>query len=220
MYLYYIFTLGLLLTLIRFSNYVVRFFEAPSLWFTLLWFTFTHVVIGLDLQGLSVEIKVLLGTLSGVLYGIIIDQNIIQLKDEPLKVQRIRTNACIPTKGSCGSVGLDVYSTEEVTIAPGEYKLVSTGLIFTLPTGTYGRIAPRSGLSTKGIDVKAGVIDPDYKGEVKVLLLNFGTKPFICTTSQRVAQLILEKVTFPKVEETWECQETQRGEGGFGSTGE
>jgi len=142
------------------------------------------------------------------------------LKDEPLKVRRVKSNACIPTKGSCGSVGLDLYSTEEVTIAPREYKLVSTGLVFTLPVGTYGRIAPRSGLSTKGIDVMAGVIDPDYKGEVQVLLLNFGTEPFMCPSGQRIAQLILEKATFPKVEETWECQETQRGEGGFGSTGD
>ncbi len=141
------------------------------------------------------------------------------LREEPLKIRRIKSNACIPTKGSCGSVGLDLYSTEEVTIAPGEYKLVPTGLVFTLPPGTYGRIAPRSGLSTKGIDVKAGVIDPDYKGEVKVLLLNFGVEPFTCSSGQRVAQLILEKVTFPKVEETWHVQETQRGEGGFGSTG-
>ena len=142
------------------------------------------------------------------------------LKDEPLKVRRVKSNACIPTKGSCGSVGLDLYSTEEVTIAPGEYKLVSTGLVITLPVGTYGRIAPRSGLSTKGIDVKAGVIDPDYKGEVKVLLLNFGTEAFVCPSGRRIAQLILEKVTFPKVEETWEMQETQRGEGGLGSTGQ
>lgn len=141
-------------------------------------------------------------------------------KDEPLKVRRVKDNACIPTKGSSRAVGLDLYSTEEVSIAPGEYKLVSTGLVFSLPIGTYGRIAPRSGLSVKGVDVKAGVIDPDYKGEVKVLLLNFGTEPFECQAGQRVAQLILEKVTFPRVEETWELQETQRGDGGFGSTGQ
>lgn len=75
MYLYYIFILGLLLTLNRFRGYVIRFFQAPSLWFTLLWFTFTYIC--LDLESLSVKIKVLLGTLSGVLYGIIIDQNVL-----------------------------------------------------------------------------------------------------------------------------------------------
>ncbi len=142
------------------------------------------------------------------------------LRDEPLKVRRVKSNAYIPTKGSCGSVGLDLYSTEEVTIEPGKYELVPTGLVLTLPVGTYGRVAPRSGLSTRGIDVKAGVIDPDYKGEVQVLLLNFGTESFTCSSGQRIAQLILEKVTLPKVEETWVVQETQRGEGGFGSTGQ
>lgn len=140
------------------------------------------------------------------------------VRDE-LRVKRINSDAILPTRGSCGSVGLDLYSIDDITIAPKGLGLVGTGLVFTLPSGTYGRIAPRSGLSTKGIDVMAGVIDPDYKGEVKVLLLNLNDEPYKFSKGQRISQFILEKAAFPRVKETWEVEETQRGDGGFGSTG-
>ena len=139
--------------------------------------------------------------------------------NKPLKVKRIHHNAYLPSRGSVGSVGLDLRSVDKVTVNPGERKLVDTGLAFVLPAGTYGRLAPRSSLSCKGIDVKAGVIDPDYRGEVKVLLYNFGTEPFTFDEGTRIAQLILEKVTFANVEEILELDDTARGDGGFGSTG-
>ena len=88
------------------------------------------------------------------------------------------------------------------------------------PEGTYGRVAPRSGLALKhSIDVGAGVIDADYRGEVGVILFNFGTKDFEIKEGDRIAQLVLEKIELSEVLEVQELDETVRGEGGFGSTG-
>ena len=92
------------------------------------------------------------------------------LRDEPLKVRRVKSDAYIPIKGSCGSAGLNLYLTEEINIEPGKYELVPTGLVLSLPVGTYGRIAPRSGLSTKGIDVKV-LQDPPVLHPLSDLLL-------------------------------------------------
>jgi dUTP pyrophosphatase len=89
-----------------------------------------------------------------------------------------------------------------------------------IPHGHYGRVAPRSGLAwKKSIDVGAGVIDEDYRGNVGVILFNFGDEDFVIKQGDRVAQLILEKISTPEVEEVDELPETSRGDGGFGSTG-
>ena len=99
--------------------------------------------------------------------------------------------------------------------------LVSTGLAFAIPTGNYGRIAPRSGLAVKNsINVGAGVIDSDYRGEVRVLLFNHGDVDFVISEGDRIAQLIIEKYTPTELVEVETLGETQRGEGGFGSTGQ
>jgi dUTP pyrophosphatase len=98
--------------------------------------------------------------------------------------------------------------------------MVSTGIAIGIPNGTYGRVAPRSGLAAKhGIDVGAGVIDPDYTGEVKVILFNNSDNDFEIKKGDRIAQLILEKVLTPEIKELGELAKTLRGEGGFGSTG-
>ena len=89
-----------------------------------------------------------------------------------------------------------------------------------LPPGCYGRVAPRSGLALKkSIDIGAGVIDSDYRGEVGVILFNFGNKDFIVNMGDRIAQLIFEKIKTPKIKETDELEGTDRGIGGYGSTG-
>jgi dUTP pyrophosphatase len=89
----------------------------------------------------------------------------------PLLVKCLHDGVHLPTRGSSGAVGYDLYSCEDVTIPRGERALVGTGVAIVLPVGTYGRVAPRSGLAVKhGINVGAGVIDPDYTGEIKVLL--------------------------------------------------
>lgn len=97
---------------------------------------------------------------------------------------------------------------------------MSTGVCATIPLGCYGRIAPRSGLTVKyGIHVGAGVIDPDYTGELKVCLFNFGSVPFEIKQGERIAQLILEKCSTPLIQEVNELQKTMRANRGFGSTG-
>jgi len=137
-----------------------------------------------------------------------------------LRVKKLNQNATLPTRGSGGAVGYDLYSTEELVVPPAHRALVGTGIAIVLPVGVYGRVAPRSGLAVKhGIQVGAGVIDPDYTGEIKVVLFNHGDKDFEVKKGDRIAQLILERCETPEVEEVGEVKDTERGSKGFGSTG-
>jgi len=136
-----------------------------------------------------------------------------------MQVLRLSPQAVLPVRGSPGAVGYDLTSTEPVILKPGERGLFSTGLAIIVPEGTYGRVAPRSGLTVKnGLHVGAGVIDPDYRGEVKVSLFNLGSSEVELSAGSKVAQLILEKVELPDVVEVTSLDETVRGSGGFGST--
>lgn len=137
------------------------------------------------------------------------------------KVQKLVPNAVIPTRGTSGAAGYDLYSTDGFIIMPGHRVVIPTGLAIQLPSGTYGRIAPRSGLAVKhGVDVLAGVVDPDYTGELKVVLVNTDLRrAFMIRPGYRIAQLILENYTVAEVEETPYVEQTERGEEGFGSTG-
>lgn len=137
-----------------------------------------------------------------------------------LGVKKLTNNAILPTRGSSGAVGYDLYSTDNVTIPPTHRALVGTGIAVLLPEGVYGRVAPRSGLAVKhGIQVGAGVVDPDYTGEVKVVIFNHGDREFVVKEGDRIAQLVLERCETPEVWEIGNLEETLRGSGGFGSTG-
>ena len=137
-----------------------------------------------------------------------------------LSVKRLNEHATIPARGSPLAAGYDLSSAEDVSVPKGARGLVSTGIAFTVPYGTYGRIAPRSGLAVKkGIQVGAGVIDRDYTGEVKVVLFNHGDEDFEIKRGDRIAQLIVEQIEMPEIKVVDELLVTQRGEGGFGSTG-
>ena len=137
-----------------------------------------------------------------------------------MKVKKLAYEARLPTRGSGGAVGYDLYSIDAVVIPPKHRALLSTGIAVVLPPGVYGRVAPRSSLALKyGIQVGAGVIDPDYTGEVKVILFNHGHADFEVNKGDRIAQLILEKCDTPEVVEIGLLEETERGSGGFGSTG-
>ena len=143
-----------------------------------------------------------------------------QEKIMELKVKRLTPTASIPTRGSEHAAGLDLYADENATIHPGKWKLISTGISTEFEPGMYLRIAPRSGLAVKqGIDVLAGVVDSDYRGEVKVALINHGDKDFIVHQGDRIAQAILESITMADIREAEELSDTARGEGGYGSTG-
>ena len=137
-----------------------------------------------------------------------------------LRIKVLVPGAKLPTRGSLGAVGYDLYSTDEVEIQPGKRLLVGTGISIHTPWGVYGRVAPRSGLAVKhGIQVGAGVIDPDYTGEVKVLLFNHGEDVFNISKGDRIAQLVLERCETPGVLQVDIIGETDRGDSGFGSTG-
>jgi dUTP pyrophosphatase len=137
-----------------------------------------------------------------------------------LCVKKLVEDAVIPTRGSSHAVGYDLYSVEDCCVPDNGRHLVGTGISVVLPVNVYGRVAPRSGLTVKhGINVGAGVIDPDYTGEIKVALFNHSDTPFEIKKGDRIAQLILERCETPSVREISEITETDRGSGGFGSTG-
>jgi dUTP pyrophosphatase len=138
-----------------------------------------------------------------------------------LKVQKINSDSTLPVRGSALAAGYDLFSCEGYVILPGHRACVATGIKIQLPEKVYGRIAPRSGLTVKnGIQVGAGVIDRDYTGEIKVVLFNQDKhNAFIIKPGYRIAQLILERCECPPIEEVNDVESTQRGEGGFGSTG-
>jgi len=138
-----------------------------------------------------------------------------------LNVTRLIPTANLPVRSSTGAAGYDLFSTDSYVILPNRRVVVSTGISVQLPPGTYGRIAPRSGLAVKhGLDTLAGVIDPDYTGEIKVVLQNLDSQqPFVIRPGYRIAQLILENYTVAEVCEVDAPPPTERGDAGFGSTG-
>ena len=132
------------------------------------------------------------------------------------------SNAHVPKRAEEGAAGYDLFSAEDATINSRERKLISTDIAIQLPHETYGRVAPRSGMSVKGFDVGAGVIDESYRGIIKVLLINNSNENKEIKKGDRIAQLIIEKCYYPEpiiVENIDELSSSSRGEGGFGSTG-
>jgi dUTP pyrophosphatase len=128
----------------------------------------------------------------------------------------------LPAYATDGAAGMDVVSAEEVTLAPGARHAVATGLSMAIPQGFEIQVRPRSGLALKhGITVPntPGTIDSDYRGELKVILINLGDEPFAIARGDRVAQLVLAPVVQAAWDEVAELDATERGEGGFGSTG-
>lgn len=135
-------------------------------------------------------------------------------------VKRFDADARLPTRGTPASAGFDLYACESLVVQAGDFRLVDTGVGITVPAGTYGRIAPRSSMALKGINVGAGVVDRDYTGRVKVLLFNHSKNDVEIGKGDRVAQLIVEKIADDvAVMEVGELVNSQRGAGGFGSTG-
>jgi dUTP pyrophosphatase len=141
-------------------------------------------------------------------------------KESVLKFVKISIDAYPPKRGSPYSAGFDLHSCEDVNVKARGNGLVNIGIKIYVPSGTYGRIAPRSGLAIhKSIDVGGGVIDPDYRGSVKVILFNHSDIDFEVKKGDRVAQLICEKIQFPELEQVEDLEETERNQCGFGSTG-
>lgn len=156
-----------------------------------------------------------------------------------LEVKRLFDDAILPRKGSDRAAGYDLHAHSYAFIVDGKVGetvkldddvvlvipansrcLVKTGIAVDVPEGCYGRVAPRSGLALKkGIDIGAGVIDEDYRGEVGAILFNHNSEPFEVKKDDRIAQFICERIVYPELEEVDELEDTDRGAGGFGSTG-
>jgi dUTP pyrophosphatase len=139
-----------------------------------------------------------------------------------VKVLRTDPAAQLPSYAHPGDAGMDVRSIEDVTLSPGARALIHTGLVLMLPPNAEAQVRPRSGLALKhGITVlnTPGTIDAGYRGEVGVILINLGTEPFVVEKGMKIAQLVVSPVAQVEVVEVTSVDETDRGAGGFGSTG-
>lgn len=139
-----------------------------------------------------------------------------------VKVLRTDPAAQLPVYAHPGDAGMDVRSIEEVTLAPGARALIHTGLVLMLPPNAEAQVRPRSGLALKhGVTVlnTPGTIDAGYRGEVGVILINLGTESFVVEKGMKIAQLVVSPVAQAEVVEVASVDETDRGAGGFGSTG-
>ena len=142
----------------------------------------------------------------------------------PVRIKRLAHGADLDLPGyaTAGAAGMDVISAEDLTLAAGARHAVATGLSVAIPPGYEIQVRPRSGLALKhGISVpnSPGTIDSDYRGELKVILINHGSEAFEIRRGDRIAQLVLAPVTQVSWLEVEKLDETARGEGGFGSTG-
>lgn len=138
-----------------------------------------------------------------------------------LKIQKIDREAVTPGYAIMGDAGLDLYSAEEMIIGVGERRAVKTGIKMEIPEGYVGLVWDRSGLAVKyGITTMAGVIDANYRGEVAIVLYNAGKEMFEIKKGMRIAQMLIQRAEGVQIEVVEVLVESDRGENGFGSTGE
>jgi dUTP pyrophosphatase len=133
-------------------------------------------------------------------------------------VRLLSETSKVPMRMSEGAAGYDIYSNEDTIIKSQNRKLISTGISIEIPDNVYGQIAPRSSLAIKEIDVGAGIIDSDYRGEVKVLLINNSVNDFVVKKGDRISQLILKMIYTPEIKIVEHLSKSERNDGGFGST--
>jgi dUTP pyrophosphatase len=135
-----------------------------------------------------------------------------------LKVKKLENDAKLPERKREGDAGLDLYCIEDFEIEPNEIKIVRTGIAIEIPKGYFGMIKDRSGLASKGLHVLAGIIDENYRGEIKIVLINLGKEKLKFEKYSRIAQLLIIPYLKVEIEES-ELSQTERGENGFGSSG-
>lgn len=139
-----------------------------------------------------------------------------------LKVKKLNEEAIIPNFAHKGDAGMDLYSIEEVVIPKSETRLIKTGISIELPQWTEAQVRPRSGLALKhSVTVlnSPGTIDEGYRGEIGVILINHGKEDFIVTKHMKIAQMVIKPIYEINIEEAKTLNNSDRGEGGFGSTG-
>ena len=139
-----------------------------------------------------------------------------------LKIKRLTPDAVVPAYAHPGDSGMDLCSIEDRVLQPGEWAKIRTGLAIALPAGTEAQIRPRSGLAAKfaiSMVNTPGTVDEGYRGEVCIILVNFGREPFAVAKGMRIAQMVVCPVLRPAIEICDDLDATVRGEGGFGHTG-
>ncbi|XP_063699878.1 deoxyuridine 5'-triphosphate nucleotidohydrolase, mitochondrial [Culicoides brevitarsis] len=137
-----------------------------------------------------------------------------------LRFAKLSEHAFAPVKGSAKAAGFDLKSAYDMVVPARGKAIVKTDIQIELPEGCYGRIAPRSGLAAKNhIDIGAGVVDEDYRGNLGVVMFNHADVDFQVNKGDRIAQLICERIFYPELVEAKTLSDTERGSGGFGSTG-
>jgi dUTP pyrophosphatase len=137
-----------------------------------------------------------------------------------LKIKKLHIDAVIPKYANPNDAGMDLFAIENIEIMPMERKQVGTGIAVEIPADCVGLVWDKSGLSHKfGLKVLGGVIDSGYRGEIKVGIINLGTEKYTFEKGHKVAQMIIQKKETPEIEEVSELSDSERGEGGFGSTG-
>jgi dUTP pyrophosphatase len=136
-----------------------------------------------------------------------------------LKVKRLNNDAKLPRYGHPGDAGLDLFSVVDAVLKPGEAQPVPTGIQAAIPTGFVGLIWDKSGISLSGIHRLAGVVDAGFRGEIKVVMINLSNCDFGVSQGMKIAQMLIQPVVGVTVVEAEDLEDTDRGEGGFGSTG-
>jgi len=137
-----------------------------------------------------------------------------------MQIKRLHPEAILPSYAHPGDAGMDLYSCEQLVIPPQERRLIKTGISLAIPPGYVGLIWDRSGLASKhGLKSMAGVIDTGYRGEVCVLIHNLSLVPFTVEKGMKISQMLIQPVTQMELEEVASLDDTDRGAGGFGSTG-
>lgn len=136
-----------------------------------------------------------------------------------LKIKKLSPDAILPTKAYFNDAGFDLYAIEDAQLETLTPVLISTGISMEIPQGFFGSIRDRSGLGSKGIHVCGGVVDSSYRGNVKVVLVNSSIHNYYIHKGDRIAQIIIQPCLLPEIIEVDELTPSNRGEGGFGSTG-
>ena len=137
-----------------------------------------------------------------------------------LQIKKLTAKARLPEYAHSGDAGMDLFSVENITIKPGERIVCRTGIAMKIPDGYVGLIWDKSGIASKdGIKTMGGVIDSGYRGEIGVVLQNLSRENYEIKRGDKIAQMLIQKVESPQIEEIEELNDTERGEGGFGSTG-
>jgi dUTP pyrophosphatase len=138
----------------------------------------------------------------------------------PIRVKKLSDTAIIPTRGSEVSAGWDLYASQEVVVPARGKAIIATDIAIAVPVGFYGRVAPRSGMAwKKHTDIGAGVIDADYRGPIGVVMFNHSDEDLQIESGDRVAQLVIEQISMAPLTEVESLDDTERGVGGYGSTG-